>query len=68
MFRLDIKEAAVIAHRHPDTILKAVRLGEIHGTQRVKSGRWLIKDECLDARLDGGPCPHQDVASRLSIA
>lgn len=61
MTRLTVKEAAVEAHRHPDTIRKSVEAGTLHGSQRAIGGPWLIREECLDAYLDGAPCEHQNV-------
>ena len=45
---LTTKEAALASRRHPETITAALRDGELHGTQRKKSGRWLIERGCLD--------------------
>jgi hypothetical protein len=59
MARLTVNEAAVEARRHPKTISEALRSGELHGTQRVKGGTWLIKSECLESWLDQVPCEHK---------
>lgn len=61
MNRLTVPEAAAAARRHPKTIRNAVEAGDLHGSQRVTGGRWLIREECLDAYLEGAPCPHQNV-------
>ena len=37
----------------------ALAAGDLHGGQRTKGGHWSIRLECLDAWLDGQPCPHQ---------
>jgi hypothetical protein len=57
--RLSPVEAAAIARKHRQTIYYALEDGTLHGTQRVKRGRWLIKEACLDAWIDGVPCEHQ---------
>ncbi|GGA72832.1 hypothetical protein GCM10011490_24510 [Pseudoclavibacter endophyticus] len=55
MARLTVREAADIARRHPDTILKALQRGELPGIQRVRAGRWLVEDEALEAWVNGVP-------------
>jgi hypothetical protein len=57
--RLSPDEAAVIARKHRQTIYYALEDGTLHGTQRVKRGRWLIKESCLGAWIDGVLCEHQ---------
>lgn len=57
--RLTVTEAAAAARRHRVTVLRALETGQLHGTQRVKGGRWLIRETCLDAWLDGVPCEHR---------
>lgn len=57
--RLTTDQAADLAHRHRKTILRALESGELHGSQRVKGGRWLIRPDCLEAFMDGVLCPHQ---------
>ena len=52
-------EAATSARRHPVTIREALRAGELHGFQRVKGGRWLIHQACLDAWVENRKCDHQ---------
>ena len=57
--RLTPKEAAAIVRKHEVTIRVALTAGELHGAQRVKGGRWLIREDCLEAWLDGQKCEHQ---------
>lgn len=57
--RLTVAEASVVGRRHPVTVRRALEAQELHGTQRVKGGRWVIRADCLDAWLDGVPCPHE---------
>lgn len=57
--RLTVAQASANAHRHPDTIRRALEAGDLHGTQRCRGGRWTIRPECLDAWLDGQPCDHK---------
>lgn len=58
-------EAAAYSRRHPVTIRRALEAGDLHGSQRVKGGRWLIAADCLDAWIGGRPCEHQATASRF---
>lgn len=51
-------QAAEYASHHPITLLKALNAGELHGEQRMKGGRWVIRRECLDAWLSKKPCEH----------
>ena len=63
MQRLTVVQAATLAGRHPNTLHRALESGELHGTQRVKGGRWSIRPECLDAYLDGIECTHQQAGA-----
>jgi hypothetical protein len=58
--RLTVKNAAAVGQKHPVTIRRALEVGDLHGKQRTKGGRWLIQPECLQAWLDQEPCPHQE--------
>lgn len=57
--RLTVDEAAADARRSSVTIRRALAAGELHGTQRIKRGRWTIARRCLDAWADNTPCEHQ---------
>jgi len=57
--RLTVAEVAEATRRHPVTVRKALEAGDLHGTQRVKGGRWLVRRECADAWADVVPCEHQ---------
>jgi hypothetical protein len=57
--RLTTVEAAGVARRHPVTVRYALQDGTLHGTQRVKGGRWLIDPECLAAWVENRKCEHQ---------
>lgn len=57
--RLTVAEASEVGRKHPVTVRRALEAQELHGTQRVKGGRWVIRADCLDAWLDGVPCPHE---------
>jgi excisionase family DNA binding protein len=62
--RFNTAQAAEYANCHPDTILRSLQAGELHGGgQRKAGGRWSIRRECLDAWLDGEHCPHQSVGA-----
>lgn len=57
--RFTVAEVAAATRRHPTTVRKALEDGTLHGTQRVKGGRWSIKPECADAWVDGVLCEHR---------
>lgn len=57
--RLTPQEAAALAKQHPVTIRKALESGELHGTQRIKGGRWRIAPQCLEAYTLNEPCGHK---------
>lgn len=69
--RFNTTQAADFAGCHRQTILRALESGDLHGGQRLdretgrpkKNGRWSIRRECLEAYLDGSPCPHQEAAA-----
>lgn len=50
---LTVTEAAQASGRHRDTILSALRLGELVGHQRVVGGTWRMTEENLVAWLTG---------------
>lgn len=56
---VDAEGAAQIAGVHPETIRDALRAGELHGSQRVKGGRWRVRPECVDVWIEGTVCSHQ---------
>lgn len=53
------KEAAEIARQHVVTIRLRLESGELHGSQRVAGGRWLIEEQCLQAYMRGEKCEHK---------
>lgn len=57
--RLTSAQAAAAAQKHPVTIRRALESGRLHGAQVVTGGRWLIREDCLDAWLDGRDCEHR---------
>ena len=57
--RLTTDEAAALARRHVVTVRRALEDGKLHGSQSGAGGRWLIREECLDAWIDGEKCEHQ---------
>lgn len=61
--RLTVEEAAADARVHPETIRDACRSGELHGSQRIKRGRWTVEAPCLSAWLAGEECEHQRAAT-----
>lgn len=50
---LTVQEAARVSKYHPDTIRKAVYRGEMRSTQRVKGGKYLIREADLGAWMAG---------------
>jgi len=65
--RLTVEEAAADARVHPETIRDACRSGELHGSQRIKRGRWTIEEPCLAAWLAGKKCEHQRAAASTVV-
>ena len=62
---LSVMEAALYVGKHPETVRRALRSGEMHGSQRGQKGNtWTVRPECADAWLDGDPCEHQDADRR----
>jgi hypothetical protein len=62
---LSVPEAAAAAARHPVTLRKALKRGELHGHQRAKGGRWALERQCLLAWIAGDPCEHKQNVSPL---
>ncbi|MEN1976869.1 hypothetical protein [Cellulomonas olei] len=56
--RRTVAEVAAAPRRHVVTVRRALEAGLLHGTQRVKGGRWTVQPECAEAWVDGVPCPH----------
>jgi len=65
--RLTVKEAAVLAKKHPDTVLKACQAGDLFATQRVRGGSWSIREESVDHWLDGTPDPAREAVQRFAV-
>lgn len=60
--RLTPAEVAVEFRRHPVTVRNALAARELHGSQRVKGGRWTVEEPCARAWVAGQPCEHQSAA------
>lgn len=58
-------EAGDRIRRHPGTIRRACREGDLHGSQSTKGGHWLIEEQCLQAYKRGEKCAHRQKVSRL---
>lgn len=58
-------EAAELVRRHPVSIRRACREGQLHGEQPVKGGHWLIEDQCLAAYRKGEKCVHRENVSQM---
>lgn len=65
--RLTVEEAAADARVHPETIRDACRSGELHGSQRIKRGRWTVEVPCLAAWLAGEECEHRRTAATSTV-
>jgi len=61
---LDVRGAAIYAHRSEDWIRKSCQSGELFATQRVRGGKWSIRPASLDSWLDGSPNPHREQVER----
>jgi hypothetical protein len=64
-------EASKMRPRHPESLRRAARAGDLHAIHPKKRGHWLIDIDCLDAYLAGEPCKHRtsnvvDLASKRS--
>lgn len=64
---LTVEQAALATDYSTKTVYEAVRSGELHGSQRAKAAKWLIRPECLDAWVAGEKCEHQ-TATRLTAS
>jgi len=64
---LTVEQAANVTDYSTKTVYEAVRSGELHGSQRAKAAKWLIRPECLDAWVAGEKCEHQ-TATRLTAS
>ena len=51
--RYTVQEAADLSKRHPETIRRACQSGELKANQRIKGGNWIIREDDLEAWLDG---------------
>lgn len=62
-------EVALFTRRHPETVTLALRDGTLHGYQPKKNGRWLVRQDCMEAWIEGTKCPHvaQDAAAAALI-
>jgi hypothetical protein len=56
---LTVDESAAIAKVHFHTITNALRDTTLHGTQRVRRGKWTVRRDCLESWLEKEPCPHK---------
>lgn len=59
LLKFNVDQAARYCQRHPDTLRRDAAAGELHGSQRKKSGKWMFDRVCLDAYLAGKKCAHQ---------
>jgi hypothetical protein len=59
MDMLTVKEVALLTRRHEETVTNALRVGSLHGGQRKKGGRWLVRRACAEAWAVGESCGHE---------
>lgn len=60
MFKyLTVAEVADASRKHPVTIRLALEGGKLHGSQQSTRGRWLVREDCLEAFLECRPCEHK---------
>lgn len=57
-------QVGLLIGRDPETVRRALRSGEMHGSQRGRGGSWSVRPACAEAWVDGEPCAHQDVLRR----
>lgn len=57
-------EAGAFVGKDPETVRRALRSGEMHGSQRGRGGSWSVRPDCAEAWVEGLPCEHQDSARR----
>lgn len=62
MTYLTVKQSAERLGYSTKTVYDAVQSGELHGLQRTKHTKWLIRPECLDAWVAGEKCEHQSAS------
>lgn len=60
---LTTPEAGFYARRHPKTVLRALRTGELRGHQAKANGTWRIHRDDVDAWLRGEKPSRRKVAS-----
>lgn len=65
--RLTVPEAAAEGRKHPVTVRRALESGELHGSQRVKGGRWTVEAPCLAAWLAGAECEHRRAPAPTTV-
>jgi|GEM_PF-3974352 len=65
---LDVNEAAIYARRHPGSIRRALRAGELHGSQTKPGGRYSIEPKCIRDYLAGSLCEHRQNVTQLGRA
>jgi excisionase family DNA binding protein len=63
---LTVQQAAEATGYSTKWIYNGVRSGELHGSQRSKTSKWLIRRECLDAWVAGEKCEHQATTPQLA--
>lgn len=57
-----VATAAFMTEYSQETIRRALRSGELHGSQQSKSGTWKMRPACIEAWVDKEPCKHQGPA------
>lgn len=65
---LTVSDVAERTHRHPETVTKALRRGDLHGYQGKKRAHWIVQEECAVAWRIGEKCEHQLAEGRAGKA
>jgi len=55
--RLSVPEAAELARRHPDTVRRAIKAGELHATKPVGAREWILDRAEVERWIRGSHSP-----------
>lgn len=60
---LRVEQMAAESGMHEQTILKALRSGDLHGGQPKYRGTWRAEEGCFRAWMRGDQCAHRGVVA-----
>lgn len=66
--RLSVMEAAALAHKHPDTIRRAIKGKDLRATKPRGSREWVVSGEDFDRWITGASLHPLDMASEVDKA